>query len=303
MMTAKVPSARLRFLDETQMIANDAGSQGPEVIAAGLWRCATSSLQMAFEQVLDPPLAPSMHGAYLMPHPDRIKLLNKATHEPDKQKRQAMLREIYTGYNASSDWPGFVFLNDLLDMYPDCKVILNKRITAQVSSSTHVSQFSRTPAFLHPPKDWVASTTTTLAFFSTRTYALLTYLLPISRAHYDLYRSFMRLAVKRYGVPATTKGIFSAELYRRHNQWVHVTCAARGKEVLEWEPEDGWEPLCRFLGRKVPECEFPRTNEGEEIKKLTKVLIRQGLMAWARLVGKVGLAVGLALLIWRWRRI
>ncbi|KAF2166446.1 hypothetical protein M409DRAFT_54794 [Zasmidium cellare ATCC 36951] len=263
----------IRFLDDTQTIPSDTTSCGLQVIAAGQWRCATSSLQLAFEQILDPPLAPSMHGAYLMPHPEKIHKLNRATREKDKKKRQAILREIYTGYNASSDWPGFVFLNDLLDMYPDCKVILNKRKT---------------------PESWATSTQTSLAFFSTPLYALTTLLLPLPRAHHALYTHFKCLAAKRYGVPATTAGIFSKECYNRHNQWVHVTCAARGKQVLEWEPEDGWEPLCEFLGREVPKGrEFPRMNEGEEIRKLKGVLVWQGLVAWGRLLGGIVLFVGL----------
>lgn len=94
------PMRKMRFLADTRTTALDFSSPGLEVIAAGQWRCATSSLQIAFEQILDPPLAPSMHGAYLMPYPERIHKLNKATHDKDKEKRQAILREIYTGYNA-----------------------------------------------------------------------------------------------------------------------------------------------------------------------------------------------------------
>ncbi|KAK4500190.1 hypothetical protein PRZ48_008376 [Zasmidium cellare] len=273
---------KMRFLNDTQTIPSDTTSKGLQVIAAGQWRCATSSLQLAFEQILDPPLAPSMHGAYLMPHPERIHALNRATQEKDKRKRQAILREIYTGYNASSDWPGFVFLGDLLDMYPDCKVILNKRKTAE---------------------SWATSTQTSLAFFSTPLYALLTLPLPLPRAHHALYTHFKTLAANRYGVPPTTKGIFSTQCYNAHNQWVHVTCAARGKKVLEWEPEDGWQPLCEFLGRKVPHgMEFPRLNEGEEIRKLKGVLVRQGLVAWGKLLGAALVIVGLAWMLWtRWR--
>lgn len=53
----------MRFRDNTQTIPRDPNSPGLQVIAAGKWRCATSSLQLAFQAILDPPLAPSMHGA------------------------------------------------------------------------------------------------------------------------------------------------------------------------------------------------------------------------------------------------
>jgi hypothetical protein len=31
--------------------------------------------------------------------------------------------------------------------------------------------------------------------------------------------------------------------------------------LLEWSVEDGWEPLCKFLGKPVPEIPFPRVND------------------------------------------
>jgi hypothetical protein len=30
--------------------------------------------------------------------------------------------------------------------------------------------------------------------------------------------------------------------------------------LLEWYIEDGWEPLCKFLGKPVPKVEFPHAN-------------------------------------------
>lgn len=98
----------------------------------------------------------------------------------------------------------------------------------------------------------------------------------------------MKLAKRRYGVG----DIFAAECYERHNQWVRDVAAARGKEVLEWEPEDGWEPLCEFWGCEVPDEAFPRTNETAEIAKLKGVLVRRGLMVWAGVLGGVLVAIG-----------
>lgn len=30
--------------------------------------------------------------------------------------------------------------------------------------------------------------------------------------------------------------------------------------LLEWYIEDGWEPLCKFLGKPVPDTPFPHAN-------------------------------------------
>lgn len=31
-------------------------------------------------------------------------------------------------------------------------------------------------------------------------------------------------------------------------------------KLLEWAPEDGWAPLCEFLGRPIPKSNFPYAN-------------------------------------------
>jgi hypothetical protein len=32
------------------------------------------------------------------------------------------------------------------------------------------------------------------------------------------------------------------------------------ERLLEWYIDDGWEPLCKFLGKPVPGVEFPHAN-------------------------------------------
>lgn len=32
------------------------------------------------------------------------------------------------------------------------------------------------------------------------------------------------------------------------------------ERLLEWEVGDGWEPLCKFLGKPVPDVPFPHAN-------------------------------------------
>ncbi len=40
-----------------------------------------------------------------------------------------------------------------------------------------------------------------------------------------------------------------------------VRSAARGRRFLEFSPSEGWQPLCEFLGREVPEEAFPRADD------------------------------------------
>jgi hypothetical protein len=53
--------------------------------------------------------------------------------------------------------------------------------------------------------------------------------------------------------------------FRRHNELVRE--ASRGRRFLEYQPGDGWEPLCEFLGVEVPGEEYPRSDDWGEYKR------------------------------------
>ena len=39
-------------------------------------------------------------------------------------------------------------------------------------------------------------------------------------------------------------------------------------ELLEWQPGDGWEPICERLGLSVPDEPFPHVNTTEEFRAM-----------------------------------
>ncbi len=54
------------------------------------------------------------------------------------------------------------------------------------------------------------------------------------------------------------------------------------ERLLEWDVKEGWEPLCKFLGKKVPEgVIFPRANE----KVAWKLVMKRRKMAAIRRFG------------------
>jgi hypothetical protein len=176
--------------------------------------------------------------------------------EHDERQRTRVLHEVFDGYNASSDSPGFAFLEDIVDMYPNIKVILNKRKTL---------------------REWPSSIKMSLSYFSTCRYHILTYWIPICRCHFMIYGTYMRLAKAGYGVD----DIFGEDCYNRHNQWVRDVVAVRGEDVLAGEPSDGCPPLGEYLGYGEPDEVFPRVNETIEIQRLKGLLVKKGLQAWA----------------------
>lgn len=52
---------------------------------------------------------------------------------------------------------------------------------------------------------------------------------------------------------------YGRQFYRDY--FVEVRRLVQGREVLEYHPSDGWEPLCGFLGKSVPVVGFPRKDE------------------------------------------
>jgi hypothetical protein len=48
-------------------------------------------------------------------------------------------------------------------------------------------------------------------------------------------------------------------VFERHNR--AVIAAVPASRLLVYQPGDGWEPLCGFLGVPVPDEPFPRLND------------------------------------------
>ncbi|KAK4497712.1 hypothetical protein PRZ48_010365 [Zasmidium cellare] len=69
----------------------------------------------------------------------------------------------------------------------------------------------------------------------------------------------------RYTLHIWTKGdLYNGEALKRgyleHNQ--HIKDIVPKENLLTYRPGDGWEPLCRFLGKDVPDTPFPKANAG-----------------------------------------
>jgi hypothetical protein len=249
----------VRFLTDSRVVDQGPGSRQLQVIAAGLSRCATSSLQAALES---PHLGfdPSMHMAHVSPHPDREQLVIDAMQEENRERRHKLLHQLFDGYSATADFPGWMFVDDLMDMYPKAKVVLNQRKSG---------------------KAWADSIRNSLAFFGTKTYLLIGYPIQTDRLHYQIHQTVYKSLERRFKLEP--EKLYSPEFYDKHNQWVRDEAAKRGKEVLEFQAEHGWKPLCEFLGKPPPPVgvPFPHLNDQREITILKTIIIVRGLLAWS----------------------
>lgn len=48
-------------------------------------------------------------------------------------------------------------------------------------------------------------------------------------------------------------------IYERHNRYIIETTPP--EKLLIWGPQDGWEPLCKFLDLPIPDEPVPHINE------------------------------------------
>ncbi|MCB1433783.1 MAG: hypothetical protein KDK75_15235 [Alphaproteobacteria bacterium] len=84
----------------------------------------------------------------------------------------------------------------------------------------------------------------------------------------------------------------SAE-YNRHIEEVKATVPA--DRLLVFTVDQGWDPLCRFLGVPVPDTPFPNVNDRAEIKKVIADMSKGAYVILAGL-GVVALALLYALI-------
>jgi hypothetical protein len=259
----------MRFISDDPNARDLSYKGGLKVTVAGLPRCATSSLQCVLENDLG--FGPCMHMAYVAPHTHLLKLCHSALLETDKAKRQKILHTIFDGYKSTSDFPGMAFADDLIEMYPDAKVILNQRESAQ---------------------KWLKSISGTIKFFSeTR------YLWSTDYWHWKVHQAVKVCWKRRFNVGDGPDGVFVLEGYDKHNDWVRDAARKNGSPVLEWQPEQGWEPICKFLDKPMPQEPFPRLNDENTIRVLRAVLVTRGLMSWAALLASPVLAY------WGWEKV
>ncbi|MDI1491079.1 MAG: hypothetical protein OHK93_002285 [Ramalina farinacea] len=158
---------------------------------------------------------------------------------------------------AVTDAPATAFAGELLEAYPDAKVIITTRSEAAWYRSMSGAMGSLYPELY----SWRA------AFIR---------LFDAAQRRCD---GMMRRFIPAYWgplkqVPACLKGRMT-----RHNDEVKQFIAevekktGKKRRVLEYRVEEGWGPLCEFLGKDAPkDTPFPKINDLESFQALVAAL-------------------------------
>jgi len=198
-----------------------------QLVGVGLGRTGTMSLKLALEQLLG---GTCHHMMEVFGHPDEVPVWDAAMHG-----EAVDFPELLDGYCAIVDYPGAAVWRELTSAFPDAPVLLSTRSSAQVwwdSASSTIFPSTQRPA---DGDD-----------FSQQHRAMI-------QAMFD----------RSLGVPVDdAEGAMAA--YDAHNAAVRAEIAP--ERLFEYQPGDGWGPLCAALGLPEPSEPFPHTNTREEFR-------------------------------------
>ncbi len=137
---------------------------------------------------------------------------------------------LFDGYRSTTDFPASVYWRELAEYYPESKVLLTVRDADSWFES--VSETIMSPRMLS------------------------------SLEGSPLMAMFEATYLKAFNGKLTDRAYMTG-WYRAYNQKVIDTIPA--ERLLVFHPEEGWEPLCAFLGVPVPPEPFPRVNSRDEL--------------------------------------
>ena len=136
--------------------------------------------------------------------------------------------------------PGIFFFEEILEAFPDCKVILSVREEdSWIESAVH--QFD--------------------SLYASRS-KIVSMLSPTARKMHYVFDSFLNAAI---GSCNTKSTYVIRKRYRMHNHRVKSIVLA--DKLLVYNVKEEWKPLCDFLECEVPTVSFPSENIKAEITK------------------------------------
>ncbi len=207
-----------------------------KVIGAGFGRTGTRSLKTALEEL---GYVRCYHMVEIVKNPSHLKRWADIM-----QGGNADWDSLFQGYQAAMDWPVAAYYKDLMNVYPEAKVILTVR----------------------DPDSWYRSIMTTLYQAGRGFFGRVTRIIPS-------VHQFLTAMEK-----AIWQGVFhnrledkahAVEVFKNHIE--EVKRVVPRERLLIFEARHGWEPLCAFLNEPVPvDKPYPHKNKGALVRQLLK---------------------------------
>jgi len=197
------------------------------IVGAGLGRNGTHSLKLALQRLLD---APCYHMSEVFEHLDHVPVWHAAIRD-----EKVDWEPVLGGYAAIVDWPGAGVWRQLATAYPDAPILLSTR-----SDAATWLKSARSTILGNEPENKMEDDPALPGF------------VPMVR---DMFARWE---------PNWRDDAAAMAAYDRHNAEVRREVPA--DRLVEWQPGDGWTPLCKALGVGEPDEPFPHVNTTDEFR-------------------------------------
>ncbi len=198
------------------------------VIGSGFGRTGTLSLKLALEEL---GYGPCYHMEEVMGSAVDVNCLHDFAHG-----RPVDWHQLFKDYGSAVDFPASVVYKDLMEAYPDAKVVHTVRDSDPWYESTFDTIYQATKLI---PR-WIQR------------------LVPVAGRWVDMVDIMV------------WDGLFDGRFedrdfaIERYEAWTaEVIATVPPERLLVFEVADGWGPLCEFLGAIQPDGPFPRVNDRE----------------------------------------
>ncbi|MDQ6606798.1 MAG: hypothetical protein M3Z06_09675 [Actinomycetota bacterium] len=223
-----------------------------KVIGAGLPRTGTLSQKIALDML---GVGPCYHMVNVLADLELVGLWQEAL------DGHADWERIFAGYESTVDWPGGFFYRELVEVYPEAKVVLSVRDPAAWERSMRETVWG----IIHGDS-LIRHMSCAGGLVNPAWQGYLTLIKGL------LWEDRGTLA----GGHAERDGLIAAAA--RHHDEVKRTVPA--ERLLVWDVSEGWAPLCEFLEVRIPAAPMPRVNDSEEFKARVIEMSLRTLQDW-----------------------
>jgi hypothetical protein len=204
-----------------------------KLLGAGFGRTGTMSLKAALEQI---GYGPCFHMIDLIKGEMPLPAWDAAS-----QGQQVDFEQALDGWESTIDWPACTYWEQLVEIWPDVPVLLSVRDPDKwyesCLNSIHEAAQRGSRGELggdHPPPPDVMEVINRIVWEGT---------------FKDRFQEDPEFAI---------------DTFNAHNEAVKAKVPA--DRLLVYEVQEGWGPLCDFLGAEEPDTPFPHLNDTESFR-------------------------------------
>jgi hypothetical protein len=141
---------------------------------------------------------------------------------------------LFQEYDASTDLPACIYWREMMEAFPEARVVLTVRDAEAWWNS------------------WIGLVRSQMDFVDTMAY--LPRFAALDRMVINFERVWFRIEPDQY--------VKENAIARFHEHNQEVKAVVPPQRLLVFDVSEGWEPLCNFLGDPVPDEPFPHENAG-----------------------------------------